>query len=135
MGMFSKLKKEEDKKLQIKNSDSVVFEKETSPLISDETLKTTGQAYEVLVKPVVSEKAAVLADMGQYTFEVSWTANRSQVKEAIWRVYGIKPLKVNIVTMKGKLVRTRRARGVRQDWKKAIVIMPKDKKLSIYEGV
>lgn len=131
MGIFSNDKKEEVKEVE-KTSEQKV---ETAPELNFDGLKDTGDAYEVLVKPIISEKASLLAGQGKYTFEVAWTCNRSMVKNAIFKVYGIKPKAVNIITMKGKAIQFKRVTGKRNDWKKAIVTMPEGKSLEIYEGV
>jgi large subunit ribosomal protein L23 len=57
------------------------------------------------------------------------------VKDAIYRVYGVRPVRVNLIAMKGKAVTFKRIRGKRKDWKKAIVFMPKGQKIEVFEGV
>ncbi len=159
MGILSKLKKnkkEQEKKQEVSikekgEKDKEVVEKEKKPEESQveasdkkdkkveseslSDLKNTGNAYRVLLRPIVTEKSTLLTELGQWTFEVSWDANKEMVKDAIYKVYGIKPLKVNIIKMKGKPVQFRYRKGRRKRWKKAIVFLPKDKKLQIYEGV
>ena len=100
-----------------------------------EVKKQTGNAYKILIKPLVTEKAASLNVEGKYVFEVSTEANKIEVAKAVSEVYGIKPLDVNIVSVKGKRVRRGRIAGKRKDWKKAIVTLPKGKSINIYEGV
>ena len=73
--------------------------------------------------------------MGQYLFEIEARANKIQVKQAIRLMYGITPTSVNIQNVGGKIVRFGRSTGVRKDWKKAIVTLPKGKKIEVYEGV
>lgn len=92
-------------------------------------------AYRVLVKPLVSEKASILGAEGKYFFAVQRKANKIEIAEAIKQVYGIKPVNVNIVNMKGKNVRTGKTLGKRKNWKKAIVTLPKGESIKIYEGV
>lgn len=95
----------------------------------------TKDAYKVLVGPLVSEKAALGESVGQYTFIVNSRANKSEVKKAVFAVYGVKPLSVNILNVGGKDVRYGRTAGKKKDWRKAVVTLPKDKKIQIYEGV
>ncbi|MCF7820677.1 MAG: 50S ribosomal protein L23 [Candidatus Pacebacteria bacterium] len=92
-------------------------------------------AYKVLIKPLVTEKAANLSATNQYVFMVAKEANKIEVAKAVYEVYKIKPLGVNIVNNKGKRVRRGRQVGKRKDWKKAIVSLPAGKTLNIYEGV
>lgn len=95
----------------------------------------TGDAFRVLVKPLVTEKTARLAARGQYGFVVARSANKTVVADAVEAVYGIRPVSVNICRMRGKEVRFGQKVGRRKDWKKAIVTLPEGKKISIYEGV
>lgn len=92
-------------------------------------------AYKVLVKPLITEKAGFLGQENKYIFEVNVDANKIEVGKAIEEVYGIKPLAVNIMNKKGKMVRRGRTFGKRKDWKKAIIELPAGKTINIYEGV
>lgn len=94
-----------------------------------------GMAFKVLVKPLVTEKVAVQAESGKYTFEVDKSANKVEIAKAIKEVYGVKVEKVNIVNMEGKKKRMGRVFGKRKDWKKAIVTLEKGKAINVYEGV
>lgn len=97
--------------------------------------KTPVIAYRVLVRPIITEKAADQGAHNKYVFEVARAANKIDVNKAVEEVYGIKPKAVNIVSMKGKRVRYGRIRGQRKDWKKAVVTLPEGKSINIYEGV
>ncbi|MFA6393665.1 MAG: 50S ribosomal protein L23 [Patescibacteria group bacterium] len=97
--------------------------------------KVYGRAYRVLIKPLVTEKASVLSSLNKYNFSVSPDANRIEVAKAIHEVYGIKPVKVNIINNKGKKVRYGKTKGTRKDWKKAVVTLPAGKSINVYEGV
>jgi large subunit ribosomal protein L23 len=92
-------------------------------------------AYRVLVKPLITEKAANLASLNQYAFVVSASANKIDVAKAVFEVYGVKPEKVNIIKVKGKVVNRGRVTGKRKDFKKALVSLKKGDSISIYEGV
>ena len=163
MGLFDKLKKEETKKTAAKPVKDTMAKKTAAKPATDKntdaepasmkdlyggyekaTAATTGKAkherkfgnaYRILVKPVITEKAAFLGHQNQYVFAVSSTANKIEIAKAINEVYGIKPVDVNIVKMHGKKVRSGRVRGARKDWKKAIVTLPAGKTIKIYEGV
>ncbi|MBI4359962.1 MAG: 50S ribosomal protein L23 [Candidatus Jacksonbacteria bacterium] len=95
----------------------------------------TGLYSSVLKKAHVTEKSARGVANRQYVFNVSGNANKSEIKKAVMEIYGIKPLSVNCIIMKGKKVRAGKMRGKRKDVKKAIVTLPKGKHISLYEGV
>lgn len=92
-------------------------------------------AFRVLVKPLVTEKATDLSSSNKYVFVITKPANKIEVAKAVYAVYGVKPVSVNIVSMKGKVVTRGRIKGQRKDWKKAIVTLKKGDSIKIYEGV
>jgi large subunit ribosomal protein L23 len=94
-----------------------------------------GQAYRVLVKPLVTEKAANLGVLNKYVFEINTSANKIEVAKAIKEIYGILPINVNIIKVLGKKVRSGRMTGKRKGWKKAVITLPAGKTINIYEGV
>lgn len=93
------------------------------------------QAYRILVKPLVTEKATTLNEQNKYVFVVSLKANKIEVAKAIEAIYGVKPTKVNLSNVSGKKVARGKIRGQRKDWRKAIVTLPKGQSIKIYEGV
>lgn len=95
--------------------------------------KETGDAYKILIRPLVTEKTAAQAGAGKYVFVVAGNANKIEIKKAVKSVYDVLPTDVNIVKNEGKRVRFGRHFGKRKDWKKAIVTLPKGKTLPIYE--
>lgn len=95
----------------------------------------TGMAFRHLIKPMVSEKASVLASQGKYVFVVHPYANKIQIKKAVEEVFGVKVNDVNIIKMLGKNVRFGRVRGRTKNWKKAVVTLEPGQKIEIYEGV
>lgn len=92
-------------------------------------------SYRVLIKPLVTEKAAELGVLNKYVFEIAPSMNKIEVKKAILSVYGIEPISVNIINMLGKAVRYGRASGTTKDWKKAIVTLKAGDKIEVYHGV
>lgn len=97
--------------------------------------KKYGRAHLILVKPLITEKAANVGAFNKYVFMIDRKANKIEVAKAIEEVYGIKPVKVNILRVSGKKVRYGRTFGERKDWKKAVVTLPSGKTINIYEGV
>lgn len=98
-------------------------------------LTKVSDAYQVLVKPLVTEKATNLAASNKYVFVVSEKANKISVAKAIESLYGVKPTKVNIANVSGKAVSRGRIRGQRKDWRKAVVTLAAGESIKIYEGV
>lgn len=108
-----------------------------SPKTSDKGKKDTKalNAYKVLVKPLITEKATDLGSLSKYVFAVDPKANKIEISKAIQEVYGVKPIKVNLIKMKGKTVTRGRYTGRRKDWKKAVITLPKGKTIQVYEGI
>ncbi len=90
---------------------------------------------DVIVRPLVTEKAAVLASANTYAFIVKLEANRIQVKHTIKQMYGVMPARVNIQNVEGKSKRFGHSTGKRSDWKKAFVTLPAGKTINVHEGV
>lgn len=89
----------------------------------------------ILVKPLVTEKAAVSQSLNKYSFLVSRSANKNQIKQAVKEKYGVKPVAVNVVNVQGKSMRFGRAAGCRSDYRKAVVTLAKGQTITIHEGV
>jgi large subunit ribosomal protein L23 len=94
-----------------------------------------GNAYKIIMKPLVTEKVSDLGALNKYAFAVAKNANKIEVAKAIKEIYGIKPVGVNVIRMSGKKARYGRVTGKRKDWKKAIITLPKGQTIKIYEGV
>ncbi|PWJ55472.1 LSU ribosomal protein L23P [Quadrisphaera granulorum] len=78
---------------------------------------------DVLVAPVVSEKSYALLDQGKYTFLVDPRANKTEIKVAVEKIFGVKVDSVNTLNREGKKRRTRTGTGKRKDTKRAIVTL------------
>ena len=92
-------------------------------------------AHRVLIRPLITEKAANFGVLNKYAFVVTGNSNKLEVAKAVKAVYGVKPINVNIVCVKGKAVSRGRIKGRRSDLKKAIVTLKKGDTIQIYEGV
>ena len=90
---------------------------------------------QILIEPVLSEKANILREQGKYVFKVDPKANKTQIKEAVRRLFNVHPVSCNVMVMGGKPKRQRSRPGYTSSYKKAIVRLPKDEKISIFEGV
>jgi large subunit ribosomal protein L23 len=98
-------------------------------------VKVGSRSYRLLLKPLVTEKTAELNSLHKYVFVVAADANKITVAEAVAELYGVKPLKVNLLNMSGKMKTRGRITGQRKNWRKAIVTLPAGAKLDVYEGV
>jgi len=91
--------------------------------------------YEVLRRPLVTEKNAALQAQGKYGFEVAGEANKEQVKQAVEKAFNVTVTQVNVMTVRGKGGRVRGRRVMSPSWKKAIVTLKPGDKIEIVEGV
>ena len=71
-------------------------------------------AYDVIIKPVISERSMDLAPEKKYTFKVAPDANKTEIKNAVEEIFGVEVKKVNVMNMDGKLKRLGRTIGRRQ---------------------
>lgn len=92
--------------------------------------KNTKDAFKVLLKPMVTEKATAT---GTYFFAVKHNTNKQEIKKAVEAVYGVRPVKVNVINYGAKKVRWGRAAGNQKAWKKAIVYLKPGEKIEIWE--
>jgi large subunit ribosomal protein L23 len=90
---------------------------------------------DVLLAPVLSEKANLLREEGKYVFRVDPAATKIQIKEAVRRLFNVHPISCTVMVVGGKPKRQRSRSGYTSSWKKAIIRLPKDEKISIFEGV
>ena len=91
--------------------------------------------YEVLRRPLITEKNAMLQAQGKYAFEIAREANKQQIKQAVEKAFKVKVLAVNVMTVPGKTRRVGRRQVLTQPWKKAIVTLKPGDKIELFEGV
>jgi len=90
---------------------------------------------DVLIAPVVSEKSYGLLEERQYTFLVPKTANKTEIKIAVQKVFGVRVTSVNTLNRSGKRKRSRTGYGKRKDTKRAIVTLSEESKpIEIFGG-
>ena len=90
---------------------------------------------DVLLAPVISEKSYGLLEENKYTFLVAPGSNKTQIKIAVEKVFGVKVVSVNTINRQGKRKRTRTGFGKRKDTKRAIVTLSSDSKpIEIFGG-
>ncbi|MQC82389.1 MAG: 50S ribosomal protein L23 [Chloroflexi bacterium] len=93
--------------------------------------------YEVLRRPVVTEKSTMLSAQGKYVFEVMPAANKHQIKAAVEKAFDVKVLAVNTSNERGRRPRSRNGRrdGNPPTYKKAIVTVAPGDQIEFFEGV
>ena len=89
---------------------------------------------EVLLAPVVSEKSYGLLDENKYTFIVAPDANKTEIKIAVEKVFGVKVVSVNTMNRQGKNKKTRFGDGKRKDTQRAIVQVAAGSRIDIFGG-
>lgn len=91
--------------------------------------------FDVIQKPVLSEKAVMEIENGKYAFFVHPEANRTQIKDAVETVFEVDVVKINVQTRRGKVQRMGRFVGRTAERKKAIVTLAAGQKIQQLEGL
>jgi large subunit ribosomal protein L23 len=89
---------------------------------------------EVLLSPVVSEKSYSLLEDRKYSFRVHQDAHKTQIRQAVEELFGVKVQAVNVIKVQSKPKRRGMVRGRRPGWKKAIVQLREGESIEIFEG-
>ena len=96
----------------------------------------TAGVYDILRRPIVSEKAVKISEGNAVAFEVAPDATKEDVDRAVHAIYNVKPNKVNIVVVKGQVKQFRgRSTGTQRTIKKAYVTLPADAKLDLSTNI
>jgi len=93
-------------------------------------VKTT---RDVIIRPVVSEKSYAGLERNTYTFLVDERANKTEIKEAIQKIWNVQVLSVNTLMRRGKVKKRRYTKGKRPDQKRAIVKLSEGDTIEIFE--
>ena len=91
--------------------------------------------YDVIVSPVITEKATTLSEHNKVVFRVRSDATKPQIKEAVERLFDVKVKSVNTLVNKGKVKVFRGTRGQRSDVKKAIVTLVEGQSIDVTTGL
>jgi len=91
--------------------------------------------YDLIRKPVITEKSTLLGESGKYVFEVSKDAAKHSIKKAIESIFSVKVKSVNVLNQKGKVKRFKGVIGRRSDVRKAVVTLEKDYSIDLAGGV
>lgn len=93
-------------------------------------------ARDIILAPVITEKAVSVLPEKKYTFRVKKDANKIAIKYAVEEIFGVKVAKVNTISMKGHFRRMGRNEGYTSDWKKAVVTLTEDSKtIEFFDGM
>ena len=93
-------------------------------------------AYDVIIKPIISEKSMDDAAARKYTFKVNPKANKTEIKAAIEEAFGVEVAKVNVANFGGKKKRQGMSVGYTSDYKKAVVTLTEGSKtIEFFEGL
>jgi large subunit ribosomal protein L23 len=91
-------------------------------------------ARQVIIRPVISEKSYALLAANKYTFRVHESANKTQVRQAVEDIFGVRVDGVRTAWVKPKPKRRGLASGTRRRWKKAVVTLHPDDTIELFEG-
>ena len=93
------------------------------------------ELYEVLRRPIITEKYTALRGQNKYAFEVAEGANKNQIKQAVEKAFKVKVEAVNLIAVPGKMRRVGRRRVMTSPWRKAVVTLEPGHKIEFFEGV
>ena len=142
MALFKRKKIKE--KIEKKNKEIIAIEKQLGKEKNEEKEKKEANiinlshsgsklANEILIRPIITEKATNFSAFGKYLFEVSPKANKVAIKKAIESLYKVVPINVNTIKVKGKKIRYGKSQGRTKNWKKAIITLKKGQKIEFAE--
>ncbi|MGN1100496.1 MAG: 50S ribosomal protein L23 [Christensenellales bacterium] len=86
------------------------------------------KTFDIIKRPILSEKSYAGISKKTYTFEVMTSATKTEIKDAVEKIFGVEVKKVNTVNYDGKLKRMGRNEGRRPSYKKAVVVLTADSK-------
>lgn len=91
--------------------------------------------YQVVKRPLITEKATIMKERSKYAFEVTKAANKQQIKEAVETAFKVNVVKVTVMSVPGKMRRIGRRQALTPVWKKAVVTLEQGQKIEFFEGV
>lgn len=90
--------------------------------------------YELIRRPIISEKSTAQGEANTYAFEVLPSCNKQQIKEAVEKLFKVKVQNVRTMMLHGKYKRTGRFVSKKSNWKKALVTLQQGQKIEIFQG-
>ena len=92
-------------------------------------------AYDIIIKPVISEKTVSMMEQGKYTFRVAKGSNKFEIKNAVQDIFKVNVVNVATMNVRGKVKRMGRSEGKTASWKKAIVTLKEGQQIEVFEGL
>ena len=94
-------------------------------------------AYDIVIRPIITEQSMEDLDIKKYAFEVAKDANKIEIKKAVEEIFGVKVIRVTTTTVRGKAKRAGAyPQGFTKTWKKAVVKLSEDSKsIELFEGM
>ena len=89
-------------------------------------------AYDIIIKPVITEQSMEATEDKKYVFQVAIDANKGEIKKAVEEIFGVKVVRVNTLTVKPKIKRVRYVAGKTRSWKKAIVTLAEGDTIEVF---
>lgn len=90
--------------------------------------------YQIIVRPLITEKNTNLMILNKYSFEVAREATKPQIKRAIETIFGVSVVKVHTMNVRGKKRRRGREFGYTRAWKKAVVTLADGDRIELFES-
>lgn len=90
--------------------------------------------YDIIIRPVITERSTDMMELNRYTFEVAKTANKIEIAKAIEKLFDVKVTRVNTVNVKPKPKRVRYQKGYTRTWKKAIVTLKEGDTIELFNA-
>ena len=98
-------------------------------------MAATARHYDVILSPVITEKATLLSEQNKVVFKVAQDSTKDEIAAAIEELFKVKVTKVNTLNVKGKTKRFRGIKGRRSDVKKAVVTLAEGQSIDITTGL
>lgn len=94
------------------------------------------EIWQVIIKPLITEKNTYQLGEGKYTFQVAREANKIQIREAVEKIFKVSVSDVNVINVRGKERGIGRRKGFGPNWKKAVVTLKPGQRIEeLYQGV
>jgi large subunit ribosomal protein L23 len=136
MGIFGKTKEDQiDADAQAVVPAKKSSEKKGKTAKKDDVHVSVALAYNVIVGPVITEKAHALSTKGQYVFRVNTDADKKQVKDVVEKMYNVTVEDVRMIVVKPKRRTVKYDRGYQKKFKKAVVTVKSGQSIAVFQGV
>jgi large subunit ribosomal protein L23 len=111
-----------------------LIKKKAKPATKAADAGASARLYDVIVRPIVTEKSTAAAEQNKVTFKISPTATKKHVKAAVEAIFKVEVVKVNTINVEGKVKRFRGRPGQRSDTRKAVVTLAAGQSIDFAAG-